>query len=71
MTTTADQTPEPSLNESAVAPEKKVNLAERRALWAALGPAEKRMLGMTEDQFLSAENITGFGPNSKFTRIGG
>lgn len=70
MTTTADQTPEPSLSESVVVPEKKINVSERRALWSSLGPAEKRMLGMTEEEFLKADNITGFGENSVFTRIG-
>lgn len=69
-TTTVEATPEPSLSESVVAPKSQINVAERRALWQALGPAEKRMIGMTEDQFLAAENITGFGPRSTFTKIG-
>lgn len=65
-----EPTPEPSQSAS-VAVQEKPNKTDRVALWNTLTPADKRMIGIfTLEDFLKADNITGFGPNSVFTHEG-
>ena len=71
---TPSQTTEPeSPNESVAVQEKpvekpKIDTAFRKSQWASLDDRSRRMLGMTEKEFLEKEDVTGFGPNSYFTR---
>lgn len=81
-TTTADQTPAQSQNEAGavqenpptrpaeVKPKERYSPSEKAQIWNGLTSADRRMLGVqTLDEFLALPNITGFGPNSEFTRF--
>lgn len=43
--------------------------ALRQREWDALDEYTKERLGMTEEEFLAAEDVTGFGKNSTFTPL--
>lgn len=43
---------------------------DKLQLWATLTPADRRMIGVFDlETFLAQDDITGFGPNSKFSHI--
>lgn len=58
-------------NQSEVVQEKKdspkIDKLFRKQQWDMLDTRARKVLGITEKQFLENEDVTGFGPNSYFT----
>lgn len=45
------------------------NLSFRRQQWSMLSERDKQNLGMTEEEFLRADDFTGAGPNAYYTKL--
>jgi hypothetical protein len=68
---TALEVPESNTEEAAKeAPAKvKIDREQRAAQWEMLTPKERDRLQLTREEFLTREDVTGFGANSYFTPL--